>query len=113
MRHQSIRLIYNMLANLAGPALAWTLFFEDRDGIRGTTVAANYLRMGAVFSVITALLVVLVVVLTFRWREDTRQVPRRVDGGGYASIFSLAIRPYRVTRSGLEELLKGAGAAQT
>ena len=81
-RLQSIRLIYNMLANLAGPALAWTLFFQDRDGVRGTTVAANYLRMGTVFSVVTALLVVLVVVLTFRWREDTRQVARRVDGGG-------------------------------
>ena len=65
-RLQSIRLVYNMLANLAGPALAWTLFFQDQGGVRGTTVAANYLRMGTVFSVITALLVVLVVVLTGR-----------------------------------------------
>lgn len=81
-RLQSIRLIFNMLANLAGPALAWTLFFQDRGGVRGTTVAANYLHMGAVFSVITALLVVLVVTLTFRWREDTRPVAPKADGGG-------------------------------
>jgi len=80
-RLQSIRMIYNMLANLAGPALAWTLFFQDEGEVRGTTVAANYLHMGVVFSVVTALLVLLMVVLTFRWHEDTRAVARAAAGG--------------------------------
>lgn len=82
-RIQSIRQILNMAANLAGPALAWSLFFQDRDGIRGTTVAANYLRMGTVFSLATIFFILLVVAGTFRWREDTRLAARAIDGGWF------------------------------
>jgi glycoside/pentoside/hexuronide:cation symporter, GPH family len=64
-RIQSIRHIFNMAANLAGPALAWSIFFQDRDGIRGTTMAENYFRMGVAFSLATFLFVVLVVAGTF------------------------------------------------
>ena len=80
-RLQSIRVVFNMAANLAGPALAWSLFFQDRNGIRGTTVASNYLTMGAVFAVATAMFVVLVVVGTLHQREDTRNIPRSPNGG--------------------------------
>jgi GPH family glycoside/pentoside/hexuronide:cation symporter len=79
-RLQSIRTIYNMMANLAGPAMAWTLFFQDQGETRGTTVADNYLHMGAVFSIVTALLVLLMVGLTFRWHEDTRAAQAAVRG---------------------------------
>lgn len=98
-RIQSIRMIYNMVANLAGPALAWTLFFQDRGGVRGTTVAANYLHMGAVFSVVTALLVMLVVALTFRWREDTRRVSPKADGGGRTRRFFRDMRQLSLDRN--------------
>jgi GPH family glycoside/pentoside/hexuronide:cation symporter len=80
-RLQSIRVVFNMAANLAGPALAWSLFFEDQNGNRGTTVAANYLEMGTVFAVATAICVVLVVAGTFHQREDTRHLPRPTNGG--------------------------------
>ena len=80
-RLQSIRQIFNMAANLAGPAMAWALFFQDQGGIRGTTVAANYLRMGGVFSLATLFFVLLVVAGTFRWRTDARRSPRNVNGG--------------------------------
>jgi len=80
-RLQSIRQIFNMAANLAGPAMAWSLFFQDRGGIRGTTVAANYFRMGMLFSLATLFFVLLVVAGTFRGRKDTRHALRNADGG--------------------------------
>jgi Na+/melibiose symporter-like transporter len=79
-RLQSIRQIFNMAANLAGPALAWSIFFQDRDGIRGTTVAANYVRMGGVFSLATLLFVLLVVAGTFRGRNAAPRAPRNANG---------------------------------
>lgn len=80
-RLQSIRQIFNMAANLAGPAMAWSLFFQDGGGIRGTTVVANYFRMGMAFSLATLFFVLLVVAGTFRGREDTPLAPRTADGG--------------------------------
>ncbi|MCE0498526.1 MAG: MFS transporter [Methylacidiphilales bacterium] len=79
---QGTRSIINMIANFAGPAMAWTFFFEDKDGVQATTVAANYLRMGSAFAVATAISVCIVVILTFHWHEDTRQAPSRIEGGG-------------------------------
>jgi GPH family glycoside/pentoside/hexuronide:cation symporter len=78
---QSIRQIFNMAANFAGPALAWSIFFQDRGTIRGTTVAANYLHMGAVFAVSTAAFVLIVFVFTFHWHEDTRHAARESRAG--------------------------------
>ncbi|HEV2438236.1 MAG TPA: MFS transporter [Verrucomicrobiae bacterium] len=82
-RIQSLRWIFNMAANLAGPALAWSLFFQNQDGVRGTTVAANYLKMGEVFSVATALFVLFVVIGTFHRREDTRHSLRANNPGWF------------------------------
>ena len=80
-RLQGIRQIFNMAANFCGPAMAWTFFFEDRNNIQATTVEANYHRMGGAFSIATAVFVILVVLRTFRWHEDTRQAPARSDHG--------------------------------
>jgi GPH family glycoside/pentoside/hexuronide:cation symporter len=79
-RLQGLRQIFNMAANFAGPAMAWSIFFQDHNGIRATTVPANYLRMGGVFAIATALVVVIVVASTFHWHEDTRYAPRTVSG---------------------------------
>lgn len=80
-RLQGIRQGFNMAANLAGPALAWSIFFHDYNGLRGTTVAANYLHMGTAFAAATALFVILVVAGTLHWRKDTRHAARDADGG--------------------------------
>ena len=78
---QSIRQIFNMAANFAGPAMAWSIFFQDRETIRGTTVAANYLHMGTAFAISTAIFVLVVVVFTFHWHEDTRHAKRESRAG--------------------------------
>ena len=44
-RLQAVRVIFNMLINFAGPAMAWTVFFRDQGGIQGTTVASNHRNM--------------------------------------------------------------------
>ena len=44
-RPQAVRVIFNMLINFAGPAMAWTVFFRDQGGIQGTTVASNHRNM--------------------------------------------------------------------
>lgn len=90
-RLQAIRQIFNMAANLAGPAMAWSFFFQDRAGLRGTTVPANYLQMGVAFSLVTAFFVLLVVTGTLKWREDTRQALRRADGG-WSRRFVLSLK---------------------
>lgn len=79
-RLQSTRVVFNMAANLAGPALAWSIFFQDRNGQRGTTLAENYLAMGMVFAAATAVLVVVVVAGTLHQREDTRNAARPANG---------------------------------
>jgi len=78
---QSIRQIFNMAANFAGPAMAWSIFFQDRGTIHGTTVAANYLHMGTAFAISTAVFVLVVVVFTFHWHEDTRHAIRESKAG--------------------------------
>ena len=44
--------------------------------MQATTVEANYHHMGGTFAVATAVFVLLVVVFTFRWHEDTRRCRR-------------------------------------
>lgn len=80
-RLQGIRQIFNMAANFCGPAMAWTFFFQDRNGVQATTVEANYHLMGGTFAIATAVFVVLVVVRTFRWHDDTRDFPMQPDRG--------------------------------
>lgn len=83
-RLQGLRWIFNMAANFLGPAMAWTFFFQDKDGIQATTVASNYLHMGSVFAAATVVFVLMAVVTTFRWHEDTRGMPRCAGRGSIA-----------------------------
>lgn len=85
---QGIRSILNMAANFLGPAMAWTYFFHDRDGVPATTLPENYLHMGGAFAVATAILVLIAVVATWHWHEDTRSSPRHDARGGTARFFA-------------------------
>lgn len=80
-RLQGTRQILNMAANFAGPAIAWSVFFQDKDGIQATTLPSNYLHLGTVFAIATGLFVLIVVVSTFRWHEDTRLIRRETRSG--------------------------------
>jgi GPH family glycoside/pentoside/hexuronide:cation symporter len=75
-RLQGIRQIFNMAANFAGPAMAWVFFFGGKDNLQATTMEANYRHMGGTFAIATAVFAILVVILTFHWREDTRKSPQ-------------------------------------
>lgn len=55
-RLQGVRWICNMAANMAGPALAWVVFFPDRtraDGsiVPGTSIVDNFQAMGSAFAI--------------------------------------------------------------
>ena len=86
-RIQGLRWVFNMIANFAGPAMAWTFFFKDKDGLQATTVEANYHHMGATFAIATAIFVVLVCLCTFHWREDTRDAAARSEHGWFKAFF--------------------------
>jgi GPH family glycoside/pentoside/hexuronide:cation symporter len=86
-RLQGIRQIFNMAANFAGPAMAWVFFFGGKGNTQATAIEANYHHMGATFAGATAVFVVLVCILTFRWREDTSHAPRASDHGWFREFF--------------------------
>jgi len=86
-RLQAIRLIFNLIVNFAGPAMAWTWFFRDQGNTRGTTVPANYQRMGIAFALASAVFVLIVVVGTWPLIEDTRQVVRKTGGHWIRGFF--------------------------
>jgi GPH family glycoside/pentoside/hexuronide:cation symporter len=72
---QGARVAFNMLVNLLGPALAWSLFFPDAKvagGPEATSVAANFVRMGGVFALATVGFTLVVVYSTRRHITDTR-----------------------------------------
>jgi glycoside/pentoside/hexuronide:cation symporter, GPH family len=69
---QGMRVGFNMLINLAGPAMAWAIFFADQEGVESTKVASNYVRMGRAFSIVATAFVLLVVFATRRYMADTR-----------------------------------------
>jgi GPH family glycoside/pentoside/hexuronide:cation symporter len=74
---QGIGFAINMLANLAGPALGWYLFFPDskvRGGPEATSVASNFLHMGTAFTIATVGFTLIVVLATRRYMGDTRGV---------------------------------------
>lgn len=97
-RIQGMRWVFNMVANFAGPAMAWTFFFKDRDGIQATTVEANYHRMGGSFAIATAVFVVLVCLFTLRWRQDTRDAPAS-GGHGWFKSFLLEMKQILADRN--------------
>ncbi len=61
---QGIRSAMNMLANVLGPGLAWTLFFSHNEVVRATSVEENYLRMGMTFAAVSACSVIYVLFAT-------------------------------------------------
>jgi GPH family glycoside/pentoside/hexuronide:cation symporter len=71
---QSARWIANMVANLLGPALAWTLFFQNTGDTEATNVAANYFHMGTAFAVATLTIVLIVTFTTKKYMSDSRQM---------------------------------------
>lgn len=75
---QGMRVVFNMLINLAGPAMAWAVFFKDRPGVESTSIASNYVRMGSVFSIAALAFVFLVVFATRKYVLDTRRLPEIV-----------------------------------
>lgn len=72
---QGVRVGFNMLINLAGPALAWALFFPSRGGGESTRVVGNYVHMGQAFSIAAILFVLVVVFATRKYAVDTRRLP--------------------------------------
>jgi len=77
---QAVRQVMNLAANLAGPALAWSLYFRDTaapDGatVAGTSVPQNYVHMGTAFSLIVVVCVLAAAWLTRGWMDDTRAGP--------------------------------------
>ena len=85
---QGIRSVFNMAANFAGPAMAWTFFFVEKNGVQATTVVENYMRMGAFFALATAGFVLIVVACTYHWHEDTRNAPQLPGKGGMAHFLA-------------------------
>lgn len=69
-RLQGARSVANMIANMLGPALAWSLFFKDIGTVQSTNVVANYEHMGLSFSFATLAIVVLVTFTTLKYRSD-------------------------------------------
>lgn len=86
-RLQGIRQIFNMAANFAGPAMAWSIFFRDQGGVQATTIASNYRHMGGSFAAATLVFVLCAVVFTFRWHEDTRRLARDSQTGWLQGFF--------------------------
>lgn len=88
---QGLRVAFNMLVTLAGPAMAWTLFFRSDSGVESTAVGSNYLRMGGTFTAAALVFVLVVVAATRRYAVDTR------DARG-----TRGIRPLEILRTTTE-----------
>jgi len=72
---QGARSALNMLVNLLGPALGWSIFFPDTPGgPEATSVVANFLHMGSAFAIATIVFTAVVVVVTRHHIADTRGV---------------------------------------
>ncbi len=79
-RLQSVRYVFNMTMNLLFNAGGWLLFFGDRKGeagriIDGTTIGANYGRMGLTLAVGILALILICCYATRRHAYDTRSLP--------------------------------------
>jgi GPH family glycoside/pentoside/hexuronide:cation symporter len=77
---QGIRSALNMVANLLGPALAWSLFFSDNDVSRATSRESNYTDMGLAFAVVSLACILYVVVATRHYARDSRHM--KFEGHG-------------------------------
>jgi GPH family glycoside/pentoside/hexuronide:cation symporter len=72
---QGARWGFNMFVNLAGPATAHYLFFQDQGDIKGTAIADNYVRMGTVFTIVVMCFAMFVTYATRKHIVDTRHSP--------------------------------------
>lgn len=72
---QGVKFVFNMAVNLAGPALAWSLFFKDSiDGKKATSIVANYIDMATAFSIVALGFVLIVVFSTRKYIIDSRDL---------------------------------------
>jgi len=71
---QGIKLAMNMVANVLGPGLAWSIFFSNNEPVRATSVEANYLLMGVSFAVVSLACILFVVVATRKYIKDSRHI---------------------------------------
>ena len=69
---QGIRFVLNMVANVFGVALGWSIFFKDQGDIRGVTIPGNFVTMGTVFTAATFLIIVFVTFATRNHIQDSR-----------------------------------------
>ncbi|MEN8250803.1 MAG: MFS transporter [Bacteroidota bacterium] len=71
---QGVKFVLNMVVNLLGPALAWSLFFKDPvDGTKATSIASNYVDMATAFTIVSLGFVLIVVFATKKYIVDSRQ----------------------------------------
>jgi GPH family glycoside/pentoside/hexuronide:cation symporter len=92
---QSVRYMFNMTMNLIFTAGGWLLFFGDRRGaagrlIDGTTLEANYRRMGLALSLGVLALILICYFATKRHAYDTRSFPN--IAGNSLKAFALDMR---------------------
>ena len=83
---QGIRSAMNMLANLLGPGLAWSIFFSHNEVVRATSVEDNYLRMGLSFAAVSLLCILFVLYATRKYMRDSRQM--KTEGNTIAGFFT-------------------------
>ena len=84
---QTVRSVASMAFNLAGPALAWSIFFRASTKTESTNIVANYAHMGTVFTLIAVILIVAVVVLTRNYMLDSRN-HSGIESPGVSDCFS-------------------------
>jgi glycoside/pentoside/hexuronide:cation symporter, GPH family len=81
---QGIRSAMNMLANVLGPGLAWSIFFSHNEIVRATSVEENYLRMGMVFAGVSLCCILFVVGATRMYIRDSREMETALKSiGGF------------------------------
>jgi glycoside/pentoside/hexuronide:cation symporter, GPH family len=82
---QGIRNGFNMAVNLGASLLVWNVFLRNRGGIDGTTIPANYQRMGFAFALVALVFVLIVVFATRKYIVDTRGNPE-IAGNSFDAI---------------------------
>ncbi|MDH3253133.1 MAG: MFS transporter, partial [Ignavibacteria bacterium] len=80
VRLQGIRSAMNMVANLLGPALAWSIFFSNNEPVRATSLPENYLHMGLMFAIVSLLCILFVLFSTRKYIKDSRQLMTERNG---------------------------------
>jgi GPH family glycoside/pentoside/hexuronide:cation symporter len=86
----------NMLANVLGPGLAWTVFFSHNEVVRATSVAENYVRMGLSFAAVSLCCILFVVIATRGHIRDSRglETTGRSIGGFFRNMKEILLDAY-------------------